>query len=152
MFVCRANKKYGSLINSVVSILIRACPLLISRGSGYPPDSIGILHSAITTLRSNNTFYPSRKKDKRTDEKRIREEEENNLPQMKSLFFLYVWLNLTRIHTVFKENLVKHTRKETIQTGRLFFLFPYHYICLFFNKGRKNLPSWVDYFVLSERK
>jgi|GEM_PF-5176953 len=28
---------------------------------------------------------------------RIREEEENNLPQMKKLFFLYVWLNLTRI-------------------------------------------------------
>jgi len=27
----------------------------------------------------------------------IREEEENNLPQMKKLFFLYVWLNLTRI-------------------------------------------------------
>jgi len=25
------------------------------------------------------------------------EEEENNLPQMKKLFFLYVWLNLTRI-------------------------------------------------------
>jgi len=27
----------------------------------------------------------------------LREEEENNLPQMKKLFFLYVWLNLTRI-------------------------------------------------------
>ena len=27
----------------------------------------------------------------------VREEEENNLPQMKKLFFLYVWLNLTRI-------------------------------------------------------
>jgi len=27
----------------------------------------------------------------------FREEEENDLPQMKKLFFLYVWLNLTRI-------------------------------------------------------
>jgi len=46
----------------------------------------------------------------RKDEKnKLREEEENNLPQMKKLFFLYVWLNLTRILTVF-ENLVKHIR------------------------------------------
>jgi len=51
----------------------------------------------------------------------FREEEENNLPQMKRLFFLYVWLNLTRIAELRKENLVKHTRKRTIQTGRLFF-------------------------------
>ncbi len=51
----------------------------------------------------------------------FREHEENNLPQMKLLFFLYVWLNLTRILPVFKENLVKHIRKRTIQTGRLFF-------------------------------
>ena len=27
----------------------------------------------------------------------VREEEENNVPQMKPLFFLYVWLNLTHI-------------------------------------------------------
>jgi len=27
----------------------------------------------------------------------VREEEENNLPQMKKLFFSYVWLTLTRI-------------------------------------------------------
>jgi len=52
----------------------------------------------------------------------IREEEENNLPQMKPLFFLYVWLNLTRPECFRdKENLVKHIRKRTIQTGRLFF-------------------------------
>gem|GEM_PF-5712217 len=51
----------------------------------------------------------------------IRKEEENNLPQMKKLFFLYVWLNLTRIAGLRKENLVKHIRKRTIQTGRLFF-------------------------------
>jgi len=51
---------------------------------------------------------------------RIREEEENNLPQMKKLFFLYVWLNLTRIAELRKEDLVKHIRKRTIQTGRLF--------------------------------
>jgi len=37
----------------------------------------------------------------------IREEEENNLPQMKKLFFFF--------------HLVKHIRKRTIQTGRLFF-------------------------------
>ncbi len=40
---------------------------------------------------------------------------------MKPLFFLYVWLNLTRIAGLRKENLVKHIRKITIQTGRLFF-------------------------------
>jgi len=40
---------------------------------------------------------------------------------MKKLFFLYVWLNLTRIAGLRKENLVKHIRKRTIQTGRLFF-------------------------------
>ena len=40
---------------------------------------------------------------------------------MKKLFFLYVWLNLTRIAELLKENLVKHIRKRTIQTGRLFF-------------------------------
>jgi len=52
----------------------------------------------------------------------IREEEENNLPQMKKLFFSYVWLNLTRPECFRdKENLVKHMRKRTIQTGRLFF-------------------------------
>jgi len=33
---------------------------------------------------------------------------------MKPLFFLYVWLNLT-------EDSVKHIKKRTIQTGRLFF-------------------------------
>jgi len=52
----------------------------------------------------------------------LREDEENNLPQMKKLFFLYVWLNLTRPECFRdKENLVKHIRKRTIQTGRLFF-------------------------------
>ena len=51
----------------------------------------------------------------------LREEEENNLPRMKPLFFLYVWLNLTRIAGLRKENLVKYIRKRTIQTGRLFF-------------------------------
>ena len=40
---------------------------------------------------------------------------------MKPLFFLYVWLNLTRIAELRKEDLVKHIRKRTIQTGRLFF-------------------------------
>jgi len=40
---------------------------------------------------------------------------------MKKLFFLYVWLNLTRIAELRKEDLVKHIRKRTIQTGRLFF-------------------------------
>ena len=40
---------------------------------------------------------------------------------MKKLFFLYVWLNLTRIAELRKEDLVKHIRKKTIQTGRLFF-------------------------------
>ena len=40
---------------------------------------------------------------------------------MKKLFFLYVWLNLTRIAGLRKENLVKHIRKRIIQTGRLFF-------------------------------
>ena len=40
---------------------------------------------------------------------------------MKKLFFLYVWLNLTRPECFRdKENLVKHMRKRTIQTGRLF--------------------------------
>jgi len=34
---------------------------------------------------------------------------------MKQLFFLYVWLNLTRILTVFKENLVKYKGKRTSQ-------------------------------------
>jgi len=40
---------------------------------------------------------------------------------MKKLFFLYVWLNLTRIAELRKEDLVKHIRKRTIQMGRLFF-------------------------------
>jgi len=40
---------------------------------------------------------------------------------MKKLFFLYVWLNLTRIAELRKEDSVKHIRKRTIQTGRLFF-------------------------------
>jgi|GEM_PF-1598829 len=56
------------------------------------------------------------------DRSKLREEEENNLPQMKKLFFSYVWLNLTRPECFRdKENLVKHMRKRTIQTGRLFF-------------------------------
>jgi len=42
----------------------------------------------------------------------FREEEENNLPQMKKLFFLYVWLNLTRIAELRKEDLVKHIRSH----------------------------------------
>jgi len=42
---------------------------------------------------------------------------------MKPLFFLYVWLNLTRIAELRKESLVKHIRKITIQTGRLFFSY-----------------------------
>ena len=33
---------------------------------------------------------------------------------MKKLFFLYVWLNLTRIAELRKEKLVKHMRKGTI--------------------------------------
>jgi len=41
---------------------------------------------------------------------REEEEEENNLPQMKPLFFLYVWLNLTRIAGLRKENLVKEIK------------------------------------------
>jgi len=44
---------------------------------------------------------------------------------MKKLFFLYVWLNLTRILTVFKENLVKHIRKRTSQDGNVY-CFSYH--------------------------
>jgi len=52
---------------------------------------------------------------------------------MKKLFFLYVWLNLTRIAELRKEDLVKHIRKRTIQTGRLFFssslrIFLSHYL------------------------
>ena len=34
---------------------------------------------------------------------------------MKPLFFLYILLNLTRILTVFKENLVKYKGKRTSQ-------------------------------------
>ena len=40
----------------------------------------------------------------------LREEEENNLPQMKKLFFLYVWLNLMRIAELHKEDLVKEIK------------------------------------------
>ena len=40
----------------------------------------------------------------------VREEEKNNLPQMKPLFFLYVSLNLTRIAGLRKENLVKEIK------------------------------------------
>jgi len=41
----------------------------------------------------------------------VREEEENNLPQMKKLFFLYVWLNLTRPECFRdKEDLVKEIK------------------------------------------
>jgi len=58
----------------------------------------------------------------------FKEHEENNPSQMKQLFFLYVWLNLTRIlpdsYRDFKENLVKHIRKRTIQTV-IFFVFPH---------------------------
>ena len=41
---------------------------------------------------------------------KFREEEENNLSQMKKLFFLYVWLNLTRIAELRKEDLVKEIK------------------------------------------
>ncbi len=51
----------------------------------------------------------------------IREEEENNLPKMTKLFFLYVLLNSTHIAELRKEKLVKHIGKRAIQTGRLFF-------------------------------
>ena len=69
------------------------------------------------------TVFEGENKGKRSRPNReVREEEENNLPQMKPLFFLYVWLNLTRPECFRdKENLVKHIRKRTIQTGRLFF-------------------------------
>jgi len=40
----------------------------------------------------------------------LREEEENNLPQMKKLFFLYVWLNLMRIAELHEEDLVKEIK------------------------------------------
>ena len=53
-------------------------PVKVNNGLGVSPSlSVGgrairhSLHSAIATLRSNNTSYPSRKKDKRTNEKRI---------------------------------------------------------------------------------
>ena len=51
----------------------------------------------------------------------LREEEENNLPQMKPLFFLYVWLNFPYVAQLCASNLAKHIKKITIQTGRLFF-------------------------------
>ena len=56
---------------------------------------------------------------------------------MKKLFFLYVWLNLTHIAELRKENLVKHIRKRTIQTGRLFFSSSLTYINL-------NSPLWDE--------
>jgi len=67
----------------------------------------------------------------------VRKEEENNLPQMKKLIFLYVWLNLTRIAELRKEDLVKHIRKITIQTSRLFFSSSL--------SGKNNLWNTAEY-------
>jgi len=51
----------------------------------------------------------------------LREEEENKLPKMTQLFFLYVISNLTRIAQLRKEDLEKHIGERVIQMGRLFF-------------------------------
>ena len=66
---------------------------------------------------------------------------------MKKLFFSYVWLNLTHIAELRKENLVKHMRKRTIQTGRLFFSSSLnrnrYYITVFdLVSGRLNKNKW----------
>ena len=60
---------------------------------------------------------------------KIREEKENNLPQMKPLFFLYVWLNLTRIAGLRKEDLVKHIIKKKFRRVDYFFRLPLPPIC-----------------------
>ena len=77
--------------------------------------------SSFTTLLGNTALSQNQRNNYHVCSLEFKEEEENNLPQMKPLFFLYVWLNLTRIAGLRKENLVKHIRKRTIQTGRLFF-------------------------------
>ena len=61
------------------------------------------------------TVFEEENKGKRSRPNReVREDEKNNLPQMKPLFFLYVSLNLTRPECFRdKENLVKHIRKRT---------------------------------------
>jgi len=56
---------------------------------------------------------------------------------MKKLFFLYVWLNLMRIAELRKEDLVKHIRKRTIQTGRLFFSSSLKYLNTLSSRLRK---------------
>ena len=62
---------------------------------------------------------------------------------MKKLFFLYVWLNLTRIAELRKEDLVKHIRKRTIQMGRLFssssLMFKQHLLSL--TQGTNNCEA-----------
>jgi len=45
---------------------------------------------------------------------------------MKKLFFLYVWLNLTRIAELRKEDLVKHIKKEQFRRVDYFFRLPLH--------------------------
>jgi len=52
---------------------------------------------------------------------------------MKPLFFLYVWLNLTRIAGLRKEDLVEHIRKKQFRRVDYFFRLPlgsYFYILI----------------------
>ena len=55
---------------------------------------------------------------------KVREDEENKLPELTQLFFSYVFSNLTHIAELRKENLREHMEKRAIQTGRLFFRLP----------------------------
>ena len=70
---------------------------------------------------------------------------------MKRLFFLYVWLNLTRIAELRKEDLVKHIRKRTIQTGRLFFssslTFKQHLLSLTQGTNNHGICQRTIYFL-----
>jgi len=68
---------------------------------------------------------------------------------MKKLFFLYVWLNLTHIAGLRKENLVKHIGKRTIQTGRLFSSSSLNIKFKLLNIFYEKIPIWsrINYTV-----
>ena len=61
---------------------------------------------------------------------------------MKKLFFLYVWLNLTHIAGLRKENLVKHIGKRTIQAGRLFSSSSLNIELKLLNIFYEKIPIW----------
>ena len=67
----------------------------------------------LTTSLQNHNF---------NDNFNLREEEENNLPQMKKFFFSYVSLNSPYVAQLCASNLAKHIKKITFSFGVDYFL------------------------------